>query len=141
MKPVIFAAALVALTLPVAALADSGRTQSPAGAKVFIIEPKDGATVSSPVTIKFGIEGMEVAPAGSDTPNTGHHHLLIDAALPPLGEAIPKDESHVHYGKGQTETTVELKPGKHTLQLLLGDKNHIPHDPPVKSDVVTITVE
>ncbi|MBS0237709.1 MAG: DUF4399 domain-containing protein [Proteobacteria bacterium] len=141
MKPVIFAAALVALTLPFAALADSGRTPSPAGAKVFIIEPKDGATVSSPVTIKFGIEGMEVAPAGSDTPHSGHHHLLIDAALPPLGEAIPKDESHVHYGKGQTETTVELKPGKHTLQLLLGDKNHIPHDPPVKSDVVTITVK
>ncbi len=141
MKPIIFAAALVALTLPVAALADSGRTPSPAGAKVFIIEPKDGATVSSPVTIKFGIEGMEVAPAGSDTPHSGHHHLLIDAPLPPLGEAIPKDESHVHYGKGQTEATVELKPGKHTLQLLLGDKNHIPHDPPVKSDVVTITVQ
>lgn len=141
MKPAIFAAALVALTLPVAALADSARTPSPAGAKVFIIEPKDGATVSSPVTIKFGIEGMEVAPAGSDTPHSGHHHLLIDAPVPDFGEAIPKDEHHVHYGKGQTEASVELKPGKHTLQLLLGDKNHIPHDPPVKSDVVTITVE
>ncbi len=134
-------AALVALTLPIAALADSGRTPSPPGAKVFIIEPKDGATVSSPVTIKFGIEGMEIAPAGSDKANTGHHHLLIDASLPDFNEAIPKDETHIHYGKGQTEASVELKPGKHTLQLLLGDKNHIPHDPPVKSDVVTITVK
>jgi uncharacterized protein DUF4399 len=134
-------AALVALTLPIAALADSGRTPSPPGAKVFIIEPKDGATVSSPVTIKFGVEGMEIAPAGSDKANSGHHHLLIDASLPDLNEAIPKDETHIHYGKGQTEASVELKPGKHTLQLLLGDKNHIPHDPPVKSDVVTITVK
>ncbi len=139
-------AALFALTLPLAAAADTaqadtGRTPAPPGAKVFIIEPKDGATVKSPVTVKFGIEGMEIAPAGADKPNTGHHHLLIDTALPDLAEAIPKDETHIHYGKGQTEATIELKPGKHTLQLLLGDKNHIPHDPPVKSDVVTITVE
>jgi hypothetical protein len=140
MKPAIFAT-LVALTLPIAALADSGRTPSPAGAKVFIIEPKDGATVSSPVTIKFGIEGMDIAPAGSETPNSGHHHLLIDAPVPDVGEAIPKGDNHIHYGKGQTEASVELKPGKHTLQLLLGDKNHIPHEPPVPSDVVTITVE
>ncbi len=140
MKPAIFAA-LVALTLPIAAFADNGRTPSPPGAKVFIIEPKDGATVSSPVTVKFGIEGMEVAPAGSDTPNSGHHHLLIDTKDTDFSEAIPKDANHIHYGKGQTEASVALKPGKHTLQLLLGDKNHIPHDPPVMSDVVTITVE
>jgi hypothetical protein len=134
-------AAVLALTLPMAALADTGRTPSPPGAKVFIIEPKDGATVKSPVTVKFGIEGMEVAPAGTDKPHTGHHHLLIDTTVTDFSEAIPKDETHVHYGKGQTEATIELKPGKHTLQLLLGDKNHIPHDPPVKSDVVTVTVE
>jgi uncharacterized protein DUF4399 len=140
MKTAIFAA-LVALTLPIAALADDGRTPSPPGAKVFIIEPKDGATVSSPVTVKFGIEGMEIAPAGTDKPNSGHHHLLIDTTLPDLSESIPKDETHIHYGKGQTEASVELKPGKHTLQLLLGDKNHIPHNPPVKSEVVTITVK
>jgi Domain of unknown function (DUF4399) len=140
MKTAIFAA-FVALTLPIAASADSGRTPSPPGAKVFIIEPKDGATVSSPVTIKFGVEGMEIAPAGTDKPNTGHHHLLIDTTVTDFSEAIPKDENHIHYGKGQTEASVELKPGKHTLQLLLGDKNHIPHDPPVKSDVVTITVQ
>jgi hypothetical protein len=140
MKTAIFAA-LVALTLPIAALADSGRTPSPPGAKVFIIEPKDGATVTSPVTIKFGIEGMEIAPAGTDKPKTGHHHLLIDTTVTDFSETIPKDENHIHYGKGQTEASIELKPGKHTLQLLLGDANHIPHDPPVKSEVVTITVQ
>ena len=134
-------AALAVLLLSAAALADSGRTPSPPGAKVFIIEPKDGATVSSPVTVKFGIEGMDVAPAGTDKPNSGHHDLLIDTTVTDFSEAIPKDENHIHYGKGQTEATIELKPGKHTLQLLLGDKNHIPHDPPVKSDVVTITVQ
>jgi hypothetical protein len=108
---------------------------------VFIIEPADGATVTSPVTVKFGAEGVEIAPAGTDNPNSGHHHLLIDSTIPDLNSAIPKDEHHVHYGKGQTEATVELKPGKHTLQLLLGDKNHIPTDPPVESPVVTITVQ
>jgi hypothetical protein len=140
MKTAIFAA-LIALALPVVALADSGRTPSPRGAKVFIIEPKDGATVSGPLTIKFGIEGMDVAPAGTDKPNTGHHHLLIDATLVDFSDAIPKDEAHIHYGKGQTETSITLKPGPHTLQLLLGDKNHIPHDPPVMSEVVAITVK
>jgi hypothetical protein len=134
-------AALVALAFPFAALADDGRTPSPPGAKVFIIEPKDGATVSSPVSVKFGIEGMEVAPVGTDKPNTGHHHLIIDSEITDFSSAIPKDENHIHYGKGQTEASVELKPGKHTLQLVLGDKNHIPHGPPVKSDVITITVK
>ncbi len=134
-------AALVALALPIAALADSGRTPSPPGAKVFIIEPNDGATVTSPVTVKFGIDGMAVAPAGTEKPNTGHHHLLIDTTMTDFSEAIPKDANHIHFGKGQTEASVELKPGKHTLQLLLGDGNHIPHDPPVMSKVVTITVE
>lgn len=140
MKPALFAA-FVALMMPVAALADNGRTSSPPGAKVFIIEPKDGATVSSPVTVKFGIEGMEVAPAGTDKPNTGHHHLLIDTQVTDFNATIPKDAKHVHFGKGQTEASVELTPGKHTLQLLLGDKDHIPHDPPVVSDVVTIDVK
>ena len=140
MKSVIFAA-LIALAFPVVASADSERTPSPPGAKVYIIEPSDGATVSSPVTVKFGVEGMEVAPAGSDKPNTGHHHFIIDAEVTDYNSAIPKDDHHIHYGKGQTEASVALTPGKHTLQLLLGDKNHIPHDPPVKSDVVNITVE
>lgn len=137
----VFASAILALAFPISALADGARTPAPAGAKVFIIEPADGATVTSPVTVKFGAEGVEIAPAGTDNPNSGHHHLLIDSAIPDLNSAIPKDEHHVHYGKGQTEATVELKPGKHTLQLLLGDKNHIPTDPPVESPVVTITVQ
>ena len=136
-----FASAILALAFPISALADGERTPAPAGAKVFIIEPADGATVTSPVTVKFGAEGVEIVPAGTDKANSGHHHLLIDTPVPDLNSAIPKDEHHVHYGKGQTDTTVELKPGKHTLQLLIGDKNHIPTDPPVESPVVTITVQ
>jgi hypothetical protein len=135
------AAAIIALAFPISVLADGERTPAPAGAKVFIIEPADGATVSSPVTVKFGAEGVDIVPAGTDKPNSGHHHLLIDAKLPDLNSAIPKDEHYIHYGKGQTETTVELTPGKHTLQLLLGDKNHIPTNPPVESSVITVTVK
>lgn len=135
------AAALVALSFPIVAWADSERTPAPAGAKVFIIEPADGATVSSPVTVKFGAENIAIAPAGTEAPNTGHHHLLIDTEVTDFNTAIAKDDHHIHYGKGQTEATVALTPGKHTLQLLLGDKNHIPHDPPLESKVVTVTVE
>jgi Domain of unknown function (DUF4399) len=135
------AAALFAFVLPTVAQAEQQATPSPAGAKVFIIEPKASAVVSSPVTVKFGIEGMEVAPAGSDTPNSGHHHLIIDTVFDNTGDAIPADDNHKHFGKGQTETTVELKPGVHSLQLVLGDKNHIPHVPPVMSELVSITVK
>jgi hypothetical protein len=117
------------------------RTPSPPGAKVFIIEPKDGATVKSPITVKFGVEGMKVVPAGTDEPNSGHHHLLIDTKLEDYNAPIPADAQHIHYGKAQTEGTIELSPGKHTLQDVFADKNHIPHEPPVQSDVITITVE
>jgi hypothetical protein len=117
------------------------RTEAPPNATVFFISPMDGATTSSPVTVKFGISGMSVAPAGTYAPDTGHHHLLVDTGLPPLDQPIPSDANHLHFGKGQTETTVELAPGQHTLQLLLADGNHVPHDPPVTSDSVTITVE
>ena len=135
--------ALVTLTLaaslPLAAVA---ATPAPAGAEVYIIAPADGATVSSPVSVLFGLKGMGVAPAGIDKPNTGHHHLLIDVAdTPPLDKPLPADERHKHFGGGQTETTVELAPGQHTLQLILGDKLHIPHDPPVMSKKITITVQ
>ena len=116
-------------------------TASAKGAKAYIISPADGATVSSPVTVKFGLDGMEVAPAGTDKPNTGHHHLLIDTNLPAMAKPIPSDTNHKHFGKGQTETKLELKPGKHTLQLLLGDKAHVPHNPPVKSKKISITVK
>ena len=117
------------------------RTPRPADAELYIISPTDGATVKSPVTVRFGLRGMGVAPAGVRAQSTGHHHLLIDAELPPAGLPVPADANHVHFGAGQTETTLELEPGTHTLQLLLGDHNHVPHDPPLASEQITITVE
>lgn len=135
------AAMLFALLLPATAFAETQGTPSAVGAKVFITEPKDGAEVTSPFTVKFGIEGMEVAPAGTDKPNTGHHHLIVDAILTDDTQAIPADANHIHFGKGQTETTLELKPGVHSLQLVLGDKNHVPHNPPVVSEPISITVK
>ena len=97
--------------------------------------------MSNPITVRFGLSGMGVAPAGVPYKGAGHHHLIIDAPLPPVGKPVPSDDRHRHFGKGQTEVTLSLPRGKHTLQLLLGDQNHVPHDPPVKSEVVTITVE
>lgn len=135
------ASALVALPALAQSKGAMPRTKSPEGAKVYIISPKDGATVKSPVTVLFGLKGMGVAPAGVDHPNTGHHHLIIDAPLPDPTQPIPKDAHHLHFGGGQTQATIDLPPGKHTLQLLLGDKNHVPHDPPVVSERITITVK
>ena len=130
------AAALFALP----ALAD--RTPAPAGAEVYIVSPKDGAKVKGPVTVVFGLKGMGIAPAGIKFDNTGHHHLLIDSDLPAdLSQPLAANEKSVHFGKGQTETTITLPPGKHTLQLVLGDSLHVPHDPPVVSKKITITVE
>lgn len=117
------------------------RTPAPPGSAVFIIAPADGATVESPFEVKFGITGMEVAPAGTFASNTGHHHLLVDTELGDPTKPIPADDKHIHFGKGQTETTLSLEPGKHTLQLVLADGNHIPHDPPVVSEQITITVK
>jgi len=117
------------------------RTPRPPDAKLYIISPKNGETVSSPVAVRFGLTGMGVAPAGVATPETGHHHLIIDAPLPALDVPLPKDDKHVHFGGGQTEVPVELAPGKHTLQLVLGDKDHVPHDPPLVSERIEITVE
>ena len=119
------------------------------GAEVYFVNIEDGAIVSAPVKVVFGLSGMGVAPAGTEKENTGHHHILINR--PPLGEGpdgaeeleygLPADDNHVHFGGGQTEVTLDLAPGQHTLQLVLGDMNHVPHDPPVVSDVITITVE
>ena len=117
------------------------RTPAPAGAEAYIISPKDGAVVSNPVTVRFGSRGIGVAPAGVAREATGHHHLLIDTGLPPLDQPIPSDAHHRHFGGGQTEVTLELSPGEHRLQLLLGDHNHVPHQPPVYSEPVTITVK
>ena len=124
-----------------AVLADSHRTKSPDGAKVYFIEPADGASVSGPVTVKFGLEGMGVAPAGTEKKNTGHHHLLINQKLEDYDAPIPADKKHVHFGGGQTQTTVKLEPGTYKLQLVLGDQNHIPHDKPIESEVISITVK
>src|SRR5882762_5002062 len=117
------------------------RSASPPGAEAYIISPKDGATVKSPVLVQFGLKGMGVAPAGVKCDNTGHHHLLIDTdAHADPGAPLPATDKIVHFGKGQTEASVPLSPGKHTLQLLLGDQNHVPHNPPVISTRITITV-
>jgi len=118
------------------------RTAAPEGAKVYFISPTNGAEVSSPIVVRFGLSGAGVAPAGVNTPKTGHHHLLVDGALPAnMGLPFPNDATHLHFGGGQTETTLTLPPGKHTLQLVLGDDKHIPHEPPIVSEKITITVK
>ena len=117
------------------------RTPAPDGVQLYIISPANGERLASPVTVIFGLAGMGVAPAGVEKENTGHHHLIIDAPLPALDAPVPADDHHRHFGGGQTQVTVELAPGEHTLQLLLGDQNHIPHDPPVISEQITVTVE
>jgi len=117
-------------------------TQAPSNVDVYIISPKDGASVGPDVTVQFGLKGMGVAPAGMDKAGTGHFHLLIDVdQLPPRGLPIPKDDQHIHYGGGQIETTVKLKPGTHTLQLELGDANHVPFEPALVSKKITIHVK
>jgi hypothetical protein len=133
----------VALALAVAPAVLAGdRTPSPHGAVVYIISPADGETASGPLTIRFGLKGMGVAPAGVEKEKTGHHHLLIDVAdLPPLDQPIRADDNHRHFGGGQTEATLELLPGPHTLQLLLADRNPIPHQPPVASEKITVTAQ
>lgn len=137
-----FRLAAALLLVALAGPAVAGDTPSPAGAKVYFIGLDDGATVKSPLVVRFGLSGMGIAPAGVEKEGTGHHHLLIDTPLTPadLAAALPADEKHVHFGKGQTETTLKLTPGRHTLQLVLADNNHIPHNPPVTSPVVTVVV-
>jgi hypothetical protein len=131
--------AALALAATVASAQD--RMASAADAQVYIISPKDGAKVSSPVTVQFGLKAMGIAPAGVKIENTGHHHLLIDSEAPTdLSQPLPASDKLVHFGKGQTETSVKLTPGRHTLQLLLGDSTHVPHNPPVISKKITITV-
>lgn len=118
------------------------RTSAPPEAEVAVLSPEDGASVTSPVTVKFAIEGMEIANAGTNRENTGHHHLLVDLdKLPPMDEPLPSTEQVIHFGGGQTSTELELEPGEHTLQLLLGDHRHVPHKPPVMSEKITVTVE
>jgi hypothetical protein len=135
------ALAVAAVALVATAVYAQERTPSPAGAEAYIISPKNGATVKSPVTVVFGLKGMGIAPAGVKFESSGHHHLLIDTDVPADASApLPTSDQVKHFGKGQTETSLELAPGKHTLQLVLGDQNHIPHNPPVVSKKITITV-
>jgi hypothetical protein len=116
------------------------RVPRPPGAVLYFISPVQGSTVDSPVTVRFGLKGMGVAPAGVARPDTGHHHLIVDAPTPPLDQPVPNDAQHLHFGGGQTETVLELPPGTHELQLILADKDHVPHDPPLVSERITITV-
>ncbi len=137
-----------ALALASASMAMAGDTPSTAGAEVYIVNLENGATVTSPVTVVFGLKGMGVAPAGVEKEGTGHHHMFLNRE--PFGEAaddgaliadgIPGNEFQIHYGGGQTQATYALAPGEHTLQLVLGDHFHVPHDPPVVSEQITITV-
>lgn len=137
-----FIALGLAASLGAANAADLPTHQAPDGAEAYIIFPADQARVSSPVTVRFGLAGMGIAPAGVDKANTGHHHLLINVdELPAAGKPIPADKQHLHFGGGQTETTLELAPGTYTLQLNLGDLNHVPFNPPVVSQKITIHVE
>ncbi|PYC29321.1 rod shape-determining protein RodA [Aquipseudomonas alcaligenes] len=128
--------------LPLLASAEIPRSPAPEGARVYFIEPADGATVARTFSVKFGLAGMGVAPAGVDLPGTGHHHLLVDLAeAPAMDQPLPASEQVLHFGKGQTETELTLPPGTHSLQLLVGDKNHVPLQPPVISERITVTVQ
>ncbi len=118
------------------------RKPAPAGAMAYIVEPADGARVANPVRVVFGLKNFGVAPAGVDRNDAGHHHLLVDVGMPAnLALPLPNDEQHRHFGGGQTEVELTLPPGRHTLQMVVGDHLHIPHDPPIASSVVTIEVE
>jgi len=142
MKTVLSLIILSLFASPLIAVDGLPKTPSPKGAKVYIISPRDRATVKSPVRVRFGLIGMGVAPAGVDIPDTGHHHLIIDLdELPSLDLPLPATDNVKHFGKGQTEAKIELSPGEHTLQLVLGDKIHLPHSPAVISKKITITVE
>jgi hypothetical protein len=136
---------LVILASPVlpfpSAFAQGESTPSPKNAEVYVIWPTNGTVIhGGKFWIRMGLRNMGVAPKGVKLPNVGHHHLLVDTELTPVGKEIPSDRNHLHFGAGETEARIELPPGQHTLQLLLGDHEHIPHDPPVYSKKVTITV-
>ena len=146
MKPFVIA---LSATLLASTAAMSQGTPAPEDARVYFVNLEDGDMVASPVTVIFGLENMGVAPAGTEKENTGHHHLLLNR--PPLGEGaegadelefgLPADDNHIHFGGGQTQVTLDLPEGQHTMQLVMGDLNHIPHATPVTSDVITITVD
>ena len=137
LKPFAFAAAIL-----LCGAAAAGPTPAPPDAYLYIGWPNDGEVIAAgkPFRVWFGLRNMGVAPKDVKYPQTGHHHLLIDVPLPPADQEIPSDRNHLHFGAGQTETMIELPPGKHTLQLLMGDDMHIPHNPPIHSRKITVTV-
>jgi hypothetical protein len=132
-------AAFVASIL-VGSVAVAQQSTMPQDARVYILWPSDGQVIKGAFWVRMGLSGAGIAPAGVQKANTGHHHLIVDADLPPLDQPIPNDHNHLHFGLGQTEARLDLPPGRHTLQLLLGDENHIPHQPPLYSKRITITV-
>lgn len=139
MKPRVVAL-LMAATL-VTAPAWANREPAPEGARAYIIWPRDGTVINGgKVWVRMGLSNLGVAPSGVRKQGTGHHHLIVDSDLPPFDEPIPNDKNHLHFGAGQTEARLELPPGRHTLQMLLGDADHIPHDPPIFSKKITVTV-
>ena len=136
-------AASLAVAVLIAAMADAGAEPKPMpeGTRVYILWPPDGAVIpGGKFWLRMGLSGAGIAPAGIDKPNTGHHHLLIDVDPPPMDREIPNDKNHLHFGGGLTEARIELPPGRHTLQLLLGDADHVPHNPPLLSNKITVIV-
>jgi Domain of unknown function (DUF4399) len=140
MKPMRHLAILAAGLLSMAPMASAQKHTMPETARVYILWPSDGQVVRGGFWVRMGLADAGVAPAGVEKANTGHHHLLVDVDLPPLDQAIPNDRNHLHFGLGQTETMLELPPGTHTLQLVMGDADHVQHDPPVVSKRITIQV-
>ena len=139
MRNLVFAGILV-----LAGSSANAADQWPKDATVYFISPQNGETITGKVAVKFGLKGLGVAPAGVEKAGTGHHHILIDTPVPPRDELdapLPADDQIRHFGGGQTETVLDLKPGTHTLQLIVGDMNHIPHDPPLVSEKISITVK
>ncbi|MFO1151371.1 MAG: DUF4399 domain-containing protein [Alsobacter sp.] len=142
--PRLVAVAAAALPALLATMAAAAEPHWPATARLYIISPRNGDVITGPVRVVMGLSGLGVAPAGVDKPNTGHHHILVDAPAPSgdeLNAPMPATDNLKHFGGGQTETNLTLPPGKHTIQLILGDQNHIPHNPPLVSEVITITVK
>jgi len=142
MKRNIIALSIILLFASVNGFSDGHISPSPKNAEVYFLQPLDGQVVQSSFKVIFGLKNMGVSPAGFDKENTGHHHLLIDTDnLPDLSQPLPSTDKIKHFGGGQTEAEITLPPGKHTLQLLLGNYAHVPHDSPVFSDKITIIVE
>ena len=133
--------ASIAVCLQPAAAAFAGTTPSPPGAEVYIIWPNDGQVIpGGEFWLRMGARGIGICPAGVKMANVGHHHVIIDTPLPPLDQEIPNDQNHRHFGGGQTEARIQLPPGRHTIQLLMADQDHVPHDPPLYSKVITVIV-